>query len=413
MTAKEYREKRASLVDQARKILDKADAEKRNRTAEEIAQYEAIDKDIDVCEKDIRDADKQEARERELATSQGTIVPRGNPGGDTGEGGEARTGPRSTPEYRAAFDRYLRVGKAELNEVERRALSVGTDTAGGYLTAPQAAVDYILKKRDDLVFMRGLATKKTVAQAQSLGIPTIETDPSDAEWTSEIGTGSDDSAMAFGKRELWPRPLAKRIKVSNKLLRLAPVAEPEVLDRLAYKFRVSEEKAYLTGTGANQPLGVFTLSADGIPASRDVATGNTATSIGADGLVEAKYSIKAAYWPNLRWIFSRAAVKQIRLLKDGEVQYLWRPGIAAGQPDTIEDAPFLMSEYAPAVFTANQYVGIIGDFSFYQIADALTMEIQRLVELYAETNQTGFIGRLETDGMPVLAEAFARVKLGA
>ena len=37
--------------------------------------------------------------------------------------------------------------------------------------------------------------------------------------------------------------------------------------------------------------------------------------------------------------------------------------------------------------------------------------VQRLVELYAETNQTGFIGRVETDGMPVLAEAFARVKL--
>ena len=39
------------------------------------------------------------------------------------------------------------------------------------------------------------------------------------------------------------------------------------------------------------------------------------------------------------------------------------------------------------------------------------MMIQRLNELYARTNQVGFIGRLETDGMPVLGEAFARVKL--
>jgi hypothetical protein len=29
----------------------------------------------------------------------------------------------------------------------------------------------------------------------------------------------------------------------------------------------------------------------------------------------------------------------------------------------------------------------------------------------AETNQVGFIGRLETDGAPVLEEAFVRVKL--
>ena len=39
------------------------------------------------------------------------------------------------------------------------------------------------------------------------------------------------------------------------------------------------------------------------------------------------------------------------------------------------------------------------------------MQVQRLVELYAATNQVGFIGRLETDGMPVLEEAFSRVTL--
>jgi hypothetical protein len=39
--------------------------------------------------------------------------------------------------------------------------------------------------------------------------------------------------------------------------------------------------------------------------------------------------------------------------------------------------------------------------------------LQRLVELYAESNQTGFIGRYQGDGAPVLGEAFARVKLAA
>jgi len=51
------------------------------------------------------------------------------------------------------------------------------------------------------------------------------------------------------------------------------------------------------------------------------------------------------------------------------------------------------------------------DRDYYVSADALDMIVQRLVELYAETNQTGFIGRAECDGMPTLAEAFARVKL--
>ena len=69
------------------------------------------------------------------------------------------------------------------------------------------------------------------------------------------------------------------------------------------------------------------------------------------------------------------------------------------------------SEWAPNTFTTGEYVGLLGDFSHYWIADALSMQIQRLNELYAETNQVGFIGRLETDGAPVLEEAFVRVKL--
>ena len=70
-----------------------------------------------------------------------------------------------------------------------------------------------------------------------------------------------------------------------------------------------------------------------------------------------------------------------------------------------------MSELMPNTFTTGLYVGIIGDFAFYWIADALDMEIQRLEELYAANNQVGFITRAKSDGMPVLEEAFARVKL--
>lgn len=42
----------------------------------------------------------------------------------------------------------------------------------------------------------------------------------------------------------------------------------------------------------------------------------------------------------------------------------------------------------------------------------MTLSIQQLNELLALSNQVGYIGRLAVDGMPVLEEAFARVKLG-
>ena len=70
--------------------------------------------------------------------------------------------------------------------------------------------------------------------------------------------------------------------------------------------------------------------------------------------------------------------------------------------DTILEMPFEESEYVPNTFTTGNYVGILGDWSFYWIADALNMNVQVLTELYAETNQNGYIARKETDGMPVL-----------
>jgi HK97 family phage major capsid protein len=158
-------------------------------------------------------------------------------------------------------------------------------------------------------------------------------------------------------------------------------------------------------------LGLFTASDLGIPTSRDIATDNTTTAITADGLINALYGLKEGYQRNARWLFHRDVVKAIRKLKDGDGQYLWAPGIALNQPDTILAKPFLMSEYAPNTFTTGKYVGIVGDFSYYWIADDLNIEIQRLVELYAATNQIGFVCRYAGDGMPVLGEAFARVTL--
>jgi HK97 family phage major capsid protein len=262
---------------------------------------------------------------------------------------------------------------------------------------------------NNLVFIRQLATKETVTSAQSLGIPTLASDPDDADWTSELGTGQQDPSMSFGKRELYPHPLAKQILVSNKLLRMTPQVDNKVMERLAYKFAVAEEKAFLNGNGAEQPLGVFTASANGITTGRDVVTGSV-NSILADSLFDAMYTLKAQYQAKAVWIFHRDGIRQIRKLKDTQNRYLWEPAITAGQPDLILGRPFYMSEYCPNTFTTGLYVGIVGDFSKYVIADALSMGVQRLVELYAASNQTGFIGRQEVDGMPVLEEAFVRLK---
>lgn len=419
----ELRQKRAQLITEARSLLDKATTEKRELSAEEQQNWDAamdeearLQQQIDREERTARAEDTvrqfasaaQEDRRSDGAQAY-RFVARSLQGLNDGaqESPEWRSlAATMRPEYRRQWGNHLFRG-------EQRALQVDLDTAGGFLVTPMQVVDMLIKAIDDQVFIRGLATVMAVPTADSLGVPTLDNDPADADWTSELATGNEDSSMNFGRRELHPHPLAKRIKISRTLLRKVPSSEMLVMNRLAYKFGITEEKAYLTGTGAQQPLGVFVASTHGISTSRDMSTDNTAAAITAAGLINAKYNLKAAYWPRARWVFHRDAVKQIVKLTDGEGQYLWLPSLRDGEPDRLLGVPMSVSEYAPNTFTASQYVGIIGDFSNYWIADSLAFEMQRLVELYAATNQVALIGRLESDGMPVLEEAFTRVKLAA
>jgi HK97 family phage major capsid protein len=409
----ELRQKRAALVKQARDLINLADTEKRDLTQEENVQYERIMADVDATGNQITREERQLGLEANLAgTGDNPFKP--NPqGGDEGNEQRKSKNPRETKEYRELFNRYVRSGEKSLGDKEFRDLQMGSDTSGGFVVAPQDFVAEIIKFVDNATVVRALARKFQIAKAESLGVPSLDNDLDDFDWTTELQTGKEDTGIKFGKREFRPHPLAKRIKLSNKLLNTATIdIEGLVRDRLGYKIGITQEKAFMTGSGTEQPLGLFTASPNGIDTSRDVVSG-TAKGIVTDGLIDAKFTLKPQYWDKAQWIFHRDIVRMIRKLKDGDGNYVWNAGIKTGAPDTILDLPYKMSEYAPNTIAAGGYAGIIGDFSFYWVVDALDMNVQRLVELYAETNQIGFIGRLETDGMPVLAEAFVRIGFGS
>lgn len=403
MRLKELYARRDAIIAEQRVIVDKASDEKRELTTDENATYNRMDEDFESLEENIEKEERLVAREKKLAGKSDEEQHRGGEQGREEGALTAMDGMRS----------WIRGGEQGMSADEVRALQADSDTQGGYLVTPLEMAQGIIQAIDDMTFMRGLSTVQMVVTAEGLGVPSLDNDPADPEWTAEIGAASEDSTMSFGNRELIPHKLTKLIKVSNKLLRLTSGgAETLVNERLGYKFGVTEENAFLNGSGAGQPLGVFTASNNGIPTGRDVSEDNSATAIKADGLINALYSLKGGYQSRAEWIFHRDAVKQVRKLKDGEGQYLWAPGLAGGEPSTILDRPFHMSEFAPNTFTSGLYVGIIGDFSNYWIAEAEMLELQRLVELYAANDQTGFLGRMWVDGMPTLGEAFARVTLG-
>lgn len=412
-TLNELRDLRGTAVAEARKIKDGADSAGRALSVEERTQFDLFIADSNKYKAQIDDEIRLQETERELAATairakeekrEGTVDPKD----------EFRT---------AAFRKMILQGERHLNVdelngltkemIESRGLQAGTDIKGGFTLTPQEFVAQLIANVKNRVFMRQLATVIPLNGSMSCGVPTLDTDVADADWTSEVGTVAEDDTMRIGKRELRPHPLSKMVKISEPLLRNSALPiEGIVNDRLGYKFGVTMEKGYMVGTGAQQPLGVFTASSDGIPTTRDLSTYNDTTAITADNLVAVKYSLKAQYMSTAQWLFHRDAIAMIAGLKDGNGRYMFDLSDKPGVPDMLLGRPLMMSEYVPNTFTTGLYVGMFADFSHYWIADSLALQIRRLNELFALNNQIGIIGRLETDGMPVLAEAFTRIKLG-
>lgn len=397
---REKLEKRNVAITAARALSEKAETEKRAMNADEARQYDAhMAEAVTLRESIDREQKLIEEEKREL----GQKIETEQRGKQTPDA-EARS---------AAFRRLLTLDVANgdrLSAEEYRTLTAGQDTAAGFLTTPQEFVQQLIARVKDQVFVRSMATVISTNNANGLGFPTLEADPDDAEWSTEIKIAPEDTALKFGKRELKPHPMKKLIKASDKLLRADGInPESVLLDRAGYKIGITEEKAYFLGSGNQQPLGLFTPSAQGINTDRDVASGS-ATGFSADGLKLIKYSLKAQYMTTACWLFHRDGVAKIATLKDGNGQYIFEMAEALGAKDTLMGRPLCMSEYVPNTFTTGKYVGMFCDMKWYYIADSLALRIKRLNELFALTGEVGFIFDKETDGMPVLPEAFARIK---
>lgn len=318
--------------------------------------------------------------------------------------------------YTKSMRAYYRRDASRLSGDELKALSVGEAPAGGYLQQ-DTFVNNLLVKAMEVSAMRRICNVLPPLPSGAVIIPSEDNIMSDAEWTTELGTGSNDTVSPFGNRRLTPHPFAKRVLVSNTLFRTPTMdIESYVRNRLALKFGATEENAFINGTGVGQPLGL--LNTGNLP----VHTTATANQVYGDDVITWIYKLPAAYAARATILSNRAFIRKVRTMTKANTSttfsnYVWQPGLQPGTPNRIMDVPYEVSDRfddgidANDAFENNAVVAVIGDFSYYWIVDALNLAVQRLVEKYAETNQTAFIGRKESDGGAVLAEAFYALKV--
>ncbi len=309
-----------------------------------------------------------------------------------------------------AFRDYLRGGFAGMSAESRAALVVDGEGASAAALAPQELVKQILTPaRSDLSLLSKVYVVH-LSKAAGIGVPYEATDADDAEWTTEVPASiTDESSLAYAKRELGAHALVKLVTVSDKALKTnAFNVEGIVADKVRYKMQAALENGIINGSGTGQPLGLFTASASGIPASADF-TAASATALAADDIIKAKRSLKSAYRSRASWLFHPDTVTKLLLLKDKNDQYLWRSGLTAADPDMLDGAPVIESDFVPSTMTTGLYVGMFGDFSRYWMTMVDSIAVTRLTEKYYPS--VGFSSLVYADGQPVMAEAFARIKM--
>jgi len=74
------------------------------------------------------------------------------------------------------------------------------------------------------------------------------------------------------------------------------------------------------------------------------------------------YTPKQGYRSNARFVMNRSTQGTIRKFKDADGNYIWQPGIAAGQPATLMGYPVVESEDMPDI-ASDSYSIAFGDFS--------------------------------------------------
>jgi len=347
-------------------------------------------------------------------------------------------GDRASAKYNEAFNRYLLTGnasaftKAGFSEKAFRpsesmdmnaSMRADEEERGGYFVASEEFLGELLKNVDDLTFVQRLSRVLTVRNARSLGVRKRTSKFRAWTWGSELADVSTalDSSLKYGKRALTPHYMMGAFRISRDLLRTAAMpVEQMVIEEAGIDLAETLEDAYLYGNGVQKPLGVMVPSSNGISAARDtvviasdVASGESPTThFGFNSLIRAKYMLKLRYRNRARWMFHRDTMSRISMIRDANGQYIWQPSKVVGDPDTILGLPADESEWMPNTFTTGLYYGILADWSYYWIAFGLELEIQRLEEMRARNNEYEYLMRLKVDAMPVLEEAFVRLKLG-
>jgi len=339
-----------------------------------------------------------------------------------------RPGASATPaEIKAKRNAWARAvvnavtqGEVNLNQDERKAIadvmaeykvmSITPDTTGGYL-APSEFVAEILKGVTLLSPMRSLVRVRQTAN-RSVQQPK-RTGQFAAQWTAENATRTETTGLTYGQFEIVAHELYAMVDVSQQNLEDSAFnLEGEIREEAVLQFAKAEGTALVSGSGVGQPEGLLT-NADVLSTNSGAATSIADADGQANGMITLMHALPTFYAMNGVWVLNRATLGSVRKMKDADKGYIWAPGVAVGQPNTILGHPYVEMPDMPNE-GANTFPIAFGDFArAYTLVDRVAMTMLRDPYTQAASGNIRLWFRRRLGGQIVLAEAVRKLKCAA
>ena len=313
-----------------------------------------------------------------------------------------RTGPvdKLRSEYKQTFIDWMRAKGSDANlESKLRSLqakahemkdvTIGTPAAGGY-AVPEEIAREIERLELKLSPVRRLVKVVTVGSSDYKELVSIR--GATSGWVGETGTRSATATSQLRERapthgELYAYPQASEWSLDDVFFNV----EQWIADETAQAFAIDEGDAVIRGDGTNKPTGMLNTTpvttADFASPMRNAAAYQYVASpsvpspavyqIYPDYLMDVVYTLNSSYRAGSTWVMNSLTTGAIRKLKDTQGQYLWAPGLQAGQPDSLLGFPVETWEQMDDI-GANKFPVAFGNFRRgYVLADRVGLRVTR------------------------------------
>lgn len=394
----ELRQKQAQIVAEARSLREEiTDSTPEARVAEIDAAFDKAMVDHDRIEGQIKREEQLAEREASLEAIETTRRPNtedrsAKPNANDVDPAEVRA---------AAFRSYLANGLEDLPAEQRKALAemraqaAGTDNKGGYLVPEgfQAELVKSLKAWGPMLDP-GVTRVMTTATGNNIPWPTMNDTSNKGALIAE-NTQVTATDVTFGTKTLGAYKYTSGVVlVSSELLQDSALdVEAIVRDAMAERIGRIGNEHLTTGDGSDKPNGIVT-------AATAVTGVAAAAALTFDNLIDLEHAVDPAYRsdPSVGWMFNDSTLKVLRKLKDGDGNYIWQPAdVRTGAPATILKYRYAINQDVASVGAGAKSV-LFGAMNRYVVRMVREFAIRRLVERYADYDQTGFIGFTRFDG---------------